>query len=621
MRTVHSRRLVIAACAPVLLFAAGLRAAPIAEITISTPVAPPRWALMERHLFDLMHEAAVQFVQRYTRPDGTLIWRDEWPGMDGSDDGYESFFNFALYYALGGHEAIHAIARKQWDAVTKQFTRYGQVYHEFDAYYDWMHHGESYIYTYFYGLADPTVAKDRARALRFAGMYMGEDPEAPNWDPVHKLIRSPINGSRGPRFVNTAEDWSTHREVLSHYPLPYNDIPGVTDSSAWVDDALFPNILKTMNERMMRSDVPQNLACTGLITHAYLYTSDDKYKRWVVEYVDAWRQRTRDNNGILPDNVGPSGRIGEHMGGKWWGGYYGWMWPHGFFTIIEPATIAAENAYLLTGKPEYLDLPRSQLDLVVSKSKVENGRRVVPHKHGDQGWYAFAPLRPTWSIHLWNASQSQADWKRLEKLRGEDDWNVVGDFRRKGDYGHEAPWVRFVTGHNPDYPERILDVTYSQVRQRMGRIARDDGDPASWNVHHWQDLNPVVLEGLVQLTLGGPQPLYHGGLLHCRVRYFDPDRRRPGLPLDVAALVDRIEPERTSVWLINTSPTHAREVIIQAGAFGEHQFTTARVDGQRPVPVNARWVRVRLAPGAGGRLVLGAKRYVNRPSYARPWAD
>ncbi|MCH7892308.1 MAG: cytochrome c, partial [Gemmatimonadetes bacterium] len=84
----------------------------------------------------------------------------------------------------------------------------------------------------------------------------------------------------------------------------------------------------------------------------------------------------------------------------------------------------------------------------------------------------------------------------LEKLRGEDDWNVVGDFRRKGDYGHEAPWVRFVTGHNPDYPERILDVTYSQIRQRMARIARDDGDPASWDVHHWQDLNPAVLEGL-----------------------------------------------------------------------------------------------------------------------------
>jgi len=598
----------------------GADAKDLTTIDITSPVAPPRWALMERHLFDVMHEAAVAFVKRYTRPDGTLVWRDEWPGMDGSDDGYESFFNFPLYYALGGHEELHTLARKEWDAVTRQFTEYGLVHNEFDAYYDWMHHGESYIYIYFYGLADPTVAKDRARALRFAGMYMGEDPEAPNYDAEHKLIRSPINGSRGPRFVNTAEDWSTHREVLSHYPLPYDDIPGVTDGKAWVDDKLFPKILEAMNERMMRSDVPQNLACTSLITNAYLYTGHQKYKRWVLEYVDAWRQRVRDNNGIMPDNVGPSGKIGEHTGGKWWGGYYGWKWPHGFFTIVEPATIAAENAYLLTGDAAYLSLPRSQLDLIAGLAKTEKGRRVYPNRHDERGWFDYRGLRPTYHIHLWNMSQTKADWERLERLRGDEDWNVVGDFRSKGDYGHEAPWVRYVTGHNPEYPERILEVSYSQIRQRMDKMAKDDTDPKTWDVHHWQEINPVVLEGLVQLTLGGPQPVYHGGLLHCRLRYFDPARRRPGLPLDVAALVERIEPDRTIVQLVNTSPQHARELIIQAGAFGEHTFTTARLaEAKKPVTVDDKHLRIRLAPGAGAKLELGMKRYNNRPAYGSPW--
>ena len=47
---------------------------------------PPSWALRQRHLFDLMDRAAPKFVERYSRPDGTFIWRDEWPGMDGSDD-------------------------------------------------------------------------------------------------------------------------------------------------------------------------------------------------------------------------------------------------------------------------------------------------------------------------------------------------------------------------------------------------------------------------------------------------------------------------------------------------------------------------------------------------------
>ena len=72
---------------------------------------------------------------------------------------------------------------------------------------------------------------------------MGEDPDAANYDAEQKLIRSPITGSRGPRFVNTAEDWVTHREVLAGYPLPYDDIPGVTSSDAWIDDARFPRIL------------------------------------------------------------------------------------------------------------------------------------------------------------------------------------------------------------------------------------------------------------------------------------------------------------------------------------------------------------------------------------------
>ena len=53
-------------------------------------------------------------------------------------------------------------------------------------------------------------------------------------------------------------------------------------------------------------------------------------------------------------------------------------------------------------------------------------------------------------------------------------------------------------------------------------------------MHHWQDLNPVIPEGLVQMTMGTPAAVYHGGLLHAGVRYFDPKRRRPGLPEHIA---------------------------------------------------------------------------------------
>lgn len=120
---------------------------------------PPEWALWERQLLDGLYPAAVEFVRKYTRDDGTLIWRDRWPGMDGSDDGYESFYNFPLYYALGGPEEVNPLSRCLWEAVTRQFTRYGQIHNEFDAYYDWMHHGEAYTNLYFFGLADPHDAK------------------------------------------------------------------------------------------------------------------------------------------------------------------------------------------------------------------------------------------------------------------------------------------------------------------------------------------------------------------------------------------------------------------------------------------------------------------------------
>ena len=587
-------------------------------IAISQADAPPEWALWERQLLDHLYPAALEFVRTYTREDGTLIWRDEWPGMDGSDDGYESYYNFPLYYALGGPKEINALSRRLWEAVTKQFTRYGQVHNEFDGYYDWMHHGEAYTNFYFFGLADPTDAKFRERSLRFAGMYLGEDPAAPNYDAQRKLIRSPITGSRGPRFVNSAEDWVTHRDVLANYPLPYSDIPNVTSSDAWIDDARFPFILQTMNQRMMRGDVPLNLTATSLMLNAYMYSGDAKYRRWIEEYVTAWTERMRANDGILPDNVGLEGKIGENMDGKWWGGYYGWRWPHGLFNQLESTLIGGTNAYLVSGDPKYLELPRSVLELVERHKRVEPGQVMVPHRYGDQGWYDYRPLKSAHPAYLWYISQDPRDERLLRSLTAGVPLDTLAYHKSKGDWEHVAAWLGFVAGRNPDYPLQILRACYAESLERLQRIRQDTTDPAKRNVHHWQQRNPVVLEGLVQLMLGAPNHVYHGGLLHCRLFYFDPQRQRPGLPPDVAALVDTVAPNRVSVQLVNLHPTESRQVILQAGAFGEHRFTSVRQQ-QEATRVDGKILRVCLSPGASGRLEIGMDRYVQRPSYARPW--
>jgi hypothetical protein len=78
---------------------------------------------------------------------------------------------------------------------------------------------------------------------------------------------------------------------------------------------------------------------------------------------------------------------------------------------------------------------------------------------------------------------------------------------------------------------------------------------------------------LTQLTTGAPQTLYNGGLQYARIRYADADAGRPGLPPDVAALVDRIDGV-VRVTLVNLSPTQEHTVLISGGAFGEDRFDT-----------------------------------------------
>jgi hypothetical protein len=588
--------------------------------TADSTTVPPVWALWQRRLIDVMDDAGIAYVERYTRDDGTLIWRHEWPGMDGSDDAYESFYTFPLFYALGGSERYRDLARKHFEAVTWQWTEYGQVHREFDAYYDWMHHGESSLYFYFLGLSEPYTLRDRQRAARFAEFYTGEDPEAPNYDPEHRLIRSPINGSRGPRLEMTAEDWSTHRWVLSHpmFGVPFEDIPGVPGPSAdWLDDDVFTRILAAMNQRMARGDVPINLLATTLVTHAFLYTGDNKYQDWVLEYLDAWKTRAADNGGLLPDNVGLSGKIGECMDGKWWGGYYGWRWPHGGTVLLESAAVAGMNAALLTGDLAHLDLARAQLDGLWELRQEVEGESRVPLRHTDAGWTDFRRMSPALPIQLWQLSGDDEDLDRVLRLPGQETW--CDDLGVRG-RGNGAAWFQFVRGEFEDFPEQLLQAEYAAVCQALDAI-RNDHEPAEdIYIQHWIGRNPVLCGALLQLTTGAPSPIYHGGLIHARVRYYDATAERPGLPTDVAALVDRVSDSGFRVQLVNLDPQRSKSVILQAGAFGEHDFDHVRMDDDADgIDIGGQWLQVNLAPAAGTVLDLTVRRFVRSPSYDTPW--
>jgi hypothetical protein len=165
----------------------------------------------------------------------------------------------------------------------------------------------------------------------------------------------------------------------------------------------------------------------------------------------------------------------------------------------------------------------------------------------------------------------------------------------------------------------------------------DIGEP---DIHLWQQSNPVVTEALVQLTWGGPQVLYNGGLQQARVRYYDADRQRPGLPTCVAALVSAIEPHATVIDLVNLDPEQARTVIVQAGAVAEHtigavRYTASPDDSwlgslydyghsepaviERCADVDGPWLTVQLPASTRITLTLDMGLHTRTPSYGTPF--
>ena len=123
--------------------------------------------------------------------------------------------------------------------------------------------------------------------------------------------------------LRTAPYWPWHG-----YNLPFYDVPGCTSHEAVGSVPALPERLgRAICDRQGRGDAVVNLLATSLAANAFLLTGEKKYRQWVFEYTKAWIGRAEANNGIVPDNVGLSGEVGEYINGKWYGASYGWAWP------------------------------------------------------------------------------------------------------------------------------------------------------------------------------------------------------------------------------------------------------------------------------------------------------
>jgi len=591
----------------ILIVLSGFRFASAGDATIhiEAPMPPPAWALLERELLRTSADACEEFFARYFDKRGYLLCVERWGGDDGPDDAIENCNDWPHLHALGASDNILRMYKKAWEGHLRQYTaaktldvpfaRDGMYYKEFPVMFDWQHNAEGLGVFNLQGLSDPDDIRFQHRVRRFAGFYMNEDPTAPNYDPKHKIIRSMFNGSRGPLMRKaTGLDWTgdpievenrfglvhgerSYAEMLAHFK-DYNDIVG---------------------------DHPLNLLATTLALNAYMLEHQLKYKQWLLEYVDAWRDRMRINGDVIPSNIGLDGTIGGETDGKWYGGTYGWA-----FTVVVPQTgelahrnrqersfVGFMNAFLLTGDDDYLEAWRKQADVINSNAKVLDRKLMTPRMYGDKGWYGYVNGKYTLnSLEIYYLSMKPQDRRRTPTTE----------------------WLAYLDGKNPSYPETALRRDFATIRQRIADMRQDKTTPDTRLADDPMKYNPASVTSLLQLMLGGLHITRKASVLHCRVRYFDPTNRRAGIPDDVAALVEKLSSGETILTLVNTNQLQPREVIVQAGGYAEHQFLAVS-DGRQVTPINASTVTIHLAPGSGSRLSFKMKRYANQPTLKFPW--
>jgi hypothetical protein len=472
-------------------------------------------------------------------------------------------------------------------------------YREFPVRMDWQHNAEGLTTFNVMGMSAPRDRKLFDRTRRFADLYTGRDRSVANYDPRHRVMRSLMNGSRGPApGAVSALDWAgdpfdaerfhlehgedDYAQFLAHY-AEYGDVAG---------------------------DNPLNLQATTLGLNAYALGAGDRFRRWALDYLTAWAERARANNGILPSRVAADGSVGA----DWWQGVYGWG-----FSPVVPQTGERENrnrvprsittffnALLLSGDRDYLRLWREMNVRINEQSKLVDGVMSAPTMHNADGWYGWKPgAYRTNGFEIWYATQEAAD--------------------REAAGSH--PWIDFLEGRNAAYPEQALQADLDHVAKRVAIAEADKTAPderlADWTL----GINPAAAKALIQTMTGGlhiarppwsPTTAPQGGVpLHCRLRYFDADRRRAGVPDDVAALVHSLGDTQTEVTLINIGAA-PRNLIIQGGTYAEHRIDTVEWDGGKR-HVGGRDFALRLEPGCGTQLKLAMTRYANRPTLAFPW--
>ncbi|UCC25472.1 MAG: hypothetical protein JSU98_17375, partial [Gemmatimonadales bacterium] len=435
-------------------------------ILIDRAMAPPPWVAPQRTLLESSAEVAEAFAASNFDAAGHAIRTapPAWGAGDGPDDIINRAKDWPLAYILGGPESLVDTYRRIWEGHLEQYTngrvpeveaaRDGIFRNDFITQYDWEHTSEELASFYMYSLARPNDPTNNVRAQRMAGLYLNEDPAAPNYDPETKIIRSLFNGSLGPRLTPVGPvDWEGLNPSLRFWSVAATDV---------------------------RGDHPLNMAAAMVPFTAFLLTQDEKYRDWVLDYIGAWRDRTEQNGGNIPSNIGLDGTIGGEWGGKWYCGVWGWTGEGERNYVFRGPPEGFDVALLLSrGDPSYTQAMRHQIDNIFAAAKVVDGKVLVPHLYDDEGWGGYGEIsQGTLHVQRGNGSGTQGnlvnilvdlymtsmrpnDLERIPILPGD-----ISPQRHGRDTPPGTDWIHYIKGNDPDFPMRALESALAELRAK-----------------------------------------------------------------------------------------------------------------------------------------------------------
>jgi len=531
----------------------------------------PQWAHVELVNFEKAETHLQEFLKRFTGPEGNTLGGEN-ASHGAIDDRMEGLFRWDRFLVLGGSDDL----RKKFINVWKWCWRYGIE-----------------------------------RRVFYKGFYRG------SYDAEHGCELLPMLWACIELAPDDEELIRTNRRLADMLCSPVYFHPELHFLRYSAMNAMLTGETAPRVMRRSRGDNALNTMYTTAGWLAYLTTGKEKYRKWVLNYCQAWNKAAAMNGGVLPfgvDTATGSVKLGPDGNGQWWkanagfgyGGQYGMITSSGGFQKLFVAA-----AYLDRGKPEYASGLVSTLK-VLAKNAGKTGRFPGGYSPAKGGWHYKVS---TGHVPLLIQRAYAVTW-------GEDLKGLKSTYSAGGRGGSLAKWFDFVYNgkHDMAWVEGVLGGGIKGKRLRKGIVKTATGrQPRGGDSQ--KDCSPLPARYNFDLIDGGLWGAGYngriGGPTTSDVGYFDESGRRC-LPGGVAAFVGGADKGSTTVYLCNSRAQPVR-MTITGGYYGQN-----RIDGLKcgavGKPVADRKVRVELAAKSEAILKLKVSRCVYVPSL-KPQSD